>query len=248
MEGKQLTDKEFENIENYLMYRMPEAERASFEQQLSEDKLLQAHVEEVKQLIMAVEASAVADLMDDFHQEIKTSQHNELSPKTKTNLRTLWTPYLVAASFLILIALFSIWYFQSTPAHEKLFARHFVADPGLITPMSAQDNYLFYAGMVDYRMGDYENAIQKWQELLLETPATDTLAYFLGVANLAANNTSEALLWLQKTNEFQESVFRDEMWFYLGLTYLKKGNLSEARNAFLKSETMEANAVLNDLD
>lgn len=247
MEGNQYTEQEFENIENYLMDRMTPVEKSSFEERMTESETLRAKVEELRELITGIEAFAIKNLMDDFHEDMQKSRPADDTDNGKNNTRPFWMPYLIAASLLIFISLLTLWYFQSTPAHEVLFARHFVPDPGLITPMSAEDNFLFYSGMVDYKTGDFASALRKWNELATQSLPSDTLAYFLGVAYLAEHNAVKAILWLEKVKHDQESVFMDDLWFYLGLAHLKMGDTEEAKAILARSSQPEAKALLEDL-
>jgi tetratricopeptide (TPR) repeat protein len=191
------------------------------------------------------------DKLPGYHREMMsiTSRNTTESKPVKTlSPGNSLMPYLIAASFLLLVALAGWWFIFQPSEHEKLFAKHFVADPGLITPMSAGNNFIFYDGMVNYKSGEYARAISKWENLLVGNPSNDTINYFIGVAYLAKNQPTQAIVYFEVVTGIPESAFIDETWFYLGLANLKKGYLHQAREAIKRSEIDEARVVLQDLN
>jgi tetratricopeptide (TPR) repeat protein len=173
------------------------------------------------------------------------------SGKTSQNIRHLtggsFVRYLVAASFLLLLAMSAWWFATQRPAHTKLFAAYFTPDPGLITPMSADADYMFYEAMVDYKLHDYDKAIPKWESLLPHKPDNDTLNYFIGVAELARGNADTAIPYLQFVSTQKESIFGDDAFFYLGMAHLKLGHLTEAAESLENTSNQRGISVLRAL-
>lgn len=247
--GDKYAQQDFERIERYLMGEMDPAERADFEQELSGNTDLQTALEHTRLLVKGIEYAGMKGMMDDFHSNIP--DHSNETEFTQTTLKTIKSrviPYLVAASILLLVVFGAWWLTNLQPAHEKLFARHFQPDPGLITPMSGGADYQFYSGMVDYKSENYENAIEKWNRVLEQKPLNDTLSFFMGVAHLANNDIENALYNLQQAITFDQSEFLDDAWYYLGLTYLKKGKKDDALKAMKESGHDNAAAVVRDME
>ena len=228
---KDISQAEFERIERFLLGRMDEAEQVQFEADLARDEALRLEVGLQRQLLAAVESGSV--------------NVDELPKRQRTlNGRYRW---LAAAASVVLAV--GIWYaaLRQSP-EEKLFAAYFVAPKGLVTPMTATDDYVFYDGMVDYKQENYRQAITKWSPLLQQRPENDTLHFFIGVAHLSAGDALKSIPYLEHTASVTESAFNDEAWFYLGMAMLKIDTTAEARVALAKSQIERSQAVLRRLE
>lgn len=232
-----------EIIERYINGSMTSQELKDFNQLLELDNEFKIKVEDIKTMLLGIEAQSLKEHLDVLHEEIpKTLIRKPADKKIK---------YLsfskIAAAAAVIIAVGSIWFF-STPQNEKLYANHFKPDPGLPTTMSSTNNYDFYDAMVKYKHGDYNIAIDKWKVLSEQKPENDTINYFLGVAHMANKNTSEAIPFLERSVEApDEFVFLNEAYYYLGLAYLKEGNIELAKKNLSLSETDASKLVLSKL-
>ncbi|KJD33498.1 hypothetical protein PK35_06520 [Tamlana nanhaiensis] len=233
MEDKEYISKElFEIIERYIKGNMTLKELQDINQLIELDADFKTKVEEVKTFIHGIEAQALKEKLDDFH-EVAINQPDETP---KNNLRYLnFKRIAVAAAFVI--GLGSIWFF-SIPQNEKLYAKYYKPDPGLPTTMSSTNNFEFYNAMVKYKHGDYKLAIKTWRELANKTPDNDTLNYFIGVAHLANKNVDSAIPFLERTVQTKKAFpFINDANYYLGLAYLKEGNTELAKQFLSKSNT-----------
>ncbi len=241
---------QFEKIEKFLLNDLPEHEKQKFEEELKHNKALRESVDQLRTMIRAVELEGMRDKIGQFHKN--TIESGNVSKKQIKNKPALTipraVPYLVAASVLILMGIGVFWFFSPSLYHERIFSEFFEPDPGLITPMSARSDYLFYDGMIDYKLKDYETAIRKWEDMKNQFAGTDTLHYFLGVAHLALENDEQAIDYLQRALQITSNEFVHETRYYLGLAYLKQGKINEAVNMFEKSEIAESKLVLKRLN
>jgi tetratricopeptide (TPR) repeat protein len=242
-----ITQQELETIERYLDNEMTAAEQESFNATLSQDATLQQLVNEVRALRDGVEAASIKELLETFHSEIpqahsKVVQEPNLMLPRKKNSRFYWG---VAASIVVLFGLY--WILAEKNINEALYAAHFQPDPGLPTTMGTSDNYEFFDAMVDYKLGNYQQAIQKWETQLQGKPENDTLHYFLGVAKLALNREGAAISHLEKVMVQSQSIFIEDTYYYLGLAALKKGNVEAAKTYLEKSGSSASRDVLEDL-
>lgn len=238
---------EFETIERYINRAMDSQERAAFNTKINESPMLAAQVEEVKETILGIESAALSEKLDEFHQEINPVQklQGQETEGNSNNFRKRFMPIAVAASIVLVLGVF--WYNSNGSSSEKLFAKHFTPDPGLPTTMSTTDNYDFYEAMVDYKTKDYKTAIHKWELILDEKPANDTLNYFLGVANLVEGNDEKALSYLEKAANNNNSFLKSDIYFYLGLTYLKENNNIAAKESFKVSGSDKSLKILSEI-
>ncbi len=240
---------QFEKIEKFLLNELPDREKLAFEEELKHDKSLRERVEQVRIMIQAIEREGMQDKIRQFHENTigtKGAQKHLGGKHVFTFHRA--TPYLVAASVLILVTIGLFWFISPSPNNNKIFSEFFEPDPGLITPMSARSDYLFYDGMIDYKLKDYAIAISKWEALKDTFAGSDTLNYFLGVAHLTLENDEQAIEYLQKALQTPDNEFIHETRYYLGLAFLKQGKTNEAIKLFEESEIAESKLVLDRLN
>lgn len=238
-----ISQQEFERIESYILGLMTDEEKKSFEGELNLDPKLRANVKDIKVLLQEVERVSLKESLDEYHSELKATPVVPMLPQKQFN----WKPLAIAASVLLLLAV-SFWIFVGTSTeNEKLFVAYYLPDPGMVTAMGLQTNYEFDRGMVDYKTGDYQAAITRWEKLLAQKPDNDTLNYFLGSAYLAVDDPDQAKSYLEKTTQVESSIFQKEAFWYLGLTEVKAGNFESAKPLLEKSGKPEALELLQKI-
>lgn len=224
-----IPQEEWEQIENYVRNTMPSAEKAAFEAGLSNDPALQRKVNNMRLLLMGLNEGVLHTKLESFHEELPQAAGQRKISRGLSPFKT----WLAAASILLLAGIGGWLLLGKGNSNERVFAAYFKPDPGLITAMSATDNYAFERAMIDYKKGDYPAAIQTWDSLQKEQPANDTLRYFLGAAHLANDNSKAALPYLQASAA--AGFFKDDAVWYLGLALLKEGKKAEAVKALRQS-------------
>ncbi|MGB5417384.1 tetratricopeptide repeat protein [Algibacter sp.] len=232
-----------EIIEQYLNGSMTTQELKDFNQLLELDDEFKVKVKDIKTMLAGIETQNLKEQLDEFHEEIPKTK---VQKPTKSKVRFLsFSKLAIAAS--IILAVGSIWFFN-TPKNEKIYANFFKPDPGLPTTMSNTNNFDFYDAMVNYKHGDYTLAIDKWRVLQEKNPENDSLNYFLGVAYLANKNENVAIPYLERAIEAKDDfAFLGDAYYYLGLAYLKEGNMELAKKHLSLSETDAAKKVLSKL-
>lgn len=214
-----------------------------FNQLLELDDEFKTKVEDVKTMLLSIENQSLKEQLDEFHKDIPKTKVKKSKDK---KVRYLYYSKFAAAAALI-IAVGSIWFF-STPQNEKLYAKHFKPDPGLPTTMSSTDNFEFYDGMVSYKHGDYDIAIDKWKTLNESSPENDTLNYFLGIAFLANKNVPDAIPYLENAADAEDDfALLNDTYYYLGLAYMKEGNIELAKKNLSLCETDASKLILSKL-
>ncbi len=217
-----ISPEDLEKIDRYISGEMEAGEHAAFSAQINADPDLKTKVEEARLLFLGIKEFALQSDLNSFHKELPVKQRTAVT-------RSLFSSktWLVAASVIVLALISFLWIYNRGENDNKLYAKYYEADPGLMTTMGIADDYEFNRGMVDYRSGKYSETIERWEPIAAAQPARDTLQYFLGVAHLAAGNTSSAIRYLNKL-VLMESSFKNEAYWYLGLAHLKEGNKEEA--------------------
>ena len=239
---QEISQADFERIEKYLSNKMAEDEKLDFEKELIVDSVLKSKFDELKALLEGVEKVEFKEVLNQFHQEMEAENKNQ-GEQVWFNRKSL----LVAASVLI-IAIISVLYFNKPKNNEQLFAQFYKTDPGLVTAMSSKEmDYEFERGMVDFKSGEIQSAIERWNPLLAENPASDTLNYFLGVADLELKNTSQAIQRLQNVAGNPQSKFADDANWYLALAYILEDRKTEAVRALNQTSHASKEDLLNQL-
>lgn len=229
----------FEKIEAYLNHSLPASEGEVFAAEIERNPALKQQVQEVQDLITAVEMASLNEKLDIFHQELKPDSDK------KSGFQNVKIFYWAAACGVIVFGLY--FFLQNSNSPEKLFAKHYSPDPGLPTTMSTVDNYTFYDGMVDYKLKKYQEALEKWHPLLQQKPYNDTLNYFVGVTYLALGDTEKALPYIDASLQTNESIFKDDAAFYKALILIKNNEAEAAKKLLKENPSERAQTLLGDL-
>lgn len=237
------TIEQLETIERYLDHTMDAGEKVQFEAQLAKDTSLQEKVAEIRFLIETVETAALKSKLERFHESIKDSKTPIIDAPKRTLIRRRSKSSIYAIAAILVVAFGLLYFMNAETSTEKLFAKHFIPDPGLPTTMSNTSNFDFYDAMVNYKRAEYDLAIAKWEKLLREKPQNDSLQYFLGVSYLAKGNSSLAEEYLQKLSNQPNSIFTNDAIFYRALALLKSGKAEQATQ-LLKANPSDRNAEL----
>jgi len=113
--------------------------------------------------------------------------------------------------------------------------------------MGASDNYLFDRAMVDYKVGDYDAALQIWENLQESKPANDTLNYFIASAYMGKENDEIAISYFQKVIINESSFFRNDALWYTGLALIREKKMKEAISVLEKAEHQDKDRLLAKL-
>lgn len=235
-DNSNITQELLETVERYYNNTMSDQERNDFERRLHNEPQFKLLVEDIKTLILGVENQSLKEQLDTFHKDIPETNH-----KTSSSFFSLRK---LAAAAVIVFAISGFWWF-STPQHERLYSSHFTPDPGLPTAMSGDSNFEFYDAMVNYKQGDFETAIEKWDAI---HPKGDTLNYFLGVAHLANQDQDQAIPFLKKSIDNPKFPLINDAHLYLGLAYLKEGKIELAKKNLILSNIKKSKDILSELD
>ncbi len=209
-----------DRIDSYLLHRMNEQERVSFENRMATDIGLSREVQLQKELIHAIELGALQESLE----EIRHQNLDRVEESNSTESNRYW--YAMAASLLALMTL-GVWMFSKPDPKEKLFSEYVDYDPGLPVPMSASGQYSFYDAMVDYKNELYTSAIGKWSVLLEDDPQNDTLNYYLASAHFRLEEYSRAIPLYLKVAMSESPEFQAKSEWYLALSWIHTGEFEK---------------------
>ena len=240
-----ITQEDFEHIEQYLNKELPAEEAAIFEARMLADEAWRKKISEIKLLITGANEAALEEQLEKYHKNVSGSYPASSKTGRVFNLTKKW---LAAASVLLIISL-TVWVIAGrNTSSEKLYAKFFRPDPGLITAMGSSDDYIFDKAMVEYKEGHYKKAIEAWTALSVKAPGSDTLNYFLGVAYQAMQNDERARVFLSKvTSNYTSAFYKDACW-YLGLSLLKDEEKGKAVSWIKLSGHPKSDELLNAIN
>jgi hypothetical protein len=218
----------FEAIEAYVLDRMPAGDRLSFERRMADDPALRAEVEIERENIRAVELGGMVRMLKEVAREEGAGREGRSDGG--------WSAYLKVAAMIVVLATAAIWWIGRAPTRERLFAEHFVVDPGLPVEMGVAGDPAFADAMVSYKEGHYAEARSKWMPLLQQDPRNDTLLFFTGSAALAAGDADAAITHFVHLVDDPRSAFRERSRWYLFLAYVRMGRSADAKALGLESD------------
>ncbi len=238
-----LSQEDFEQIERYLSGQLDQDQLDQFQARIASDPQFASQVEEIRDLQVGIERAALAARLDSFHSGLSSSE-KEVPVRS---IRPLWFWGVAASFFLVMTA--GVWWImgQKSPGEQR-FQAYFRPDPGLVTSMAGESDYEFDRGMVDYKEGNYAEAISMWEKLLAAKPDSDTLSYFLGSAYLSSKQESRSLVYLEQVAGDPESAFYSEANWYAGLAALKLGQNEKALKFLSASSRPEAQQLISELE
>ncbi len=231
----EITPAEFDEIERYLLQQMSDTESAAFSRQLNDNATLSIKVDDTRLLLLGVKEGMLAEKMKAFHLALKTAQ---------PSVSDLWIKRYLAAAVVFALLILGSWLFFSRNGSQKMYSDYYIQDAGLMTVMGVSENYNFDKAMIDYKLGDYQKAIDAWQKLLITNPANDTLHYFIGSAYMALDQPARAFKNFEWVMKSVKSNFKMDAYWYAGLSLLKQGEQEKASNYIRQSDNSKKDELL----
>lgn len=230
-----------ERIERFLNNEMTGEERDIFSKALAADEQLQQQVDDVRLMMLGIQEQSLQEKLAGFHEGLEAGAPVVNIAARKTLFIKKW---MAAAGAIVLLGTAYLIFRTGNNTNEKLFAKYYTADPGMITAMSTTDNYDFERAMVDYKTGDYASALAAWEKMLQAEPANDTLVYFAGAASIQLKKEKEAKDYFSRIVKDKSSAFYKDACWYLGLVYLKYNNPDSAGYWIERSDHSDKDELL----
>jgi hypothetical protein len=218
----EISQEEFEEIEQYLLGKLSEREQNTFENRMEKDGMLKDEVALQRRLLTAVELGSLEGIL-------------KISTVSETKLKPIGTKrFLLYAAAIIVLFVFGFlgWILTrdfGTGIKKDLYSAYFYPDPGLPVVMSSSNDYIFYDGMVSYKEGKYEEAMELWGKLPTERLSSDTLLYYLGMATLNLDQYQESSKFLGEVVADSQSVFQQKAIWYKALISLRQNENDQAK-------------------
>ena len=215
--------KNIDLIDNYLTGRLSKAEKASFDNALELDPEFVNEFQDVKEIqegVKSLSRKEALSFLKDVEEDITKSESTLNNHKMKKSV--------IAAASLMLIAAFSFFTLSNNtedPTLQSLYSDNFESYNniyGIVRGENDQANNLEAQAFRAYDMGNYSLAAVTFAELV-KVERTALNYFYMGLSNLEASNTEEAIKNLNATlNNFDE--FDSQSKWYLAMAHLSNGD------------------------
>ncbi|MEI6765100.1 MAG: tetratricopeptide repeat protein [Bacteroidota bacterium] len=211
-------------FDNFIGGKMDAAQHAEFEARLEGDE--QFRKEYVRHICMVEGISQYErERLKLFLAGNKTDSNEKKGGPTRS-LKILFA--IAAVLFLLLIPSFVI--YKNIRFPIRIYKQFYYDDPGLPVVMGTSKNHLLDEAMIEYKDKNYTVAQAKLENIASQTPATDTLNYYLGICYLQSNQSEKAIsTFIQITNVASPYYYLSK--YYTGLAYIKLRDYSQAQDA-----------------
>ncbi|WP_025743933.1 tetratricopeptide repeat protein [Aquimarina pacifica] len=209
----------FEHIDQYLSGSLKGKDLESFTNSLKSDKSLQIEVERHSIIRTALQNEGTINFRKNIERIDQEIENEKMVQKTHKQ-KSFWSPSKIAAIFIVLIGLSSIFWFYNSDKKD-LFAAYYVAYPmtELTRGESTVENLQKEIAQ-DYKNGAYQKVIPSLVRLTTNQPTNDQLKIYLGNSYLNTNQEDKAAV-LFATFTKENTFYKDAQWF-LALSYLKQ--------------------------
>src|SRR5690606_15214592 len=216
------TEYDIDLVERYFDNELSEGESALVVKRLKTDAEFKAVFDRERALIRSIRAAGLSrDL-----QLLKEIERG-ISASSQGTVRRIQPWYYAAAAAVVLFAVATVWLFPNRQTPDELFNDYFTPLSNTFAPTLRSETLSQPEAFMYYDRGDYATSASLFGEMLVQEANPDVLLLSAN-ANLAAGNTSvaeEHLLTLIRDFDEYDTPAK----WYLGLCYLKQGNVDKAR-------------------
>ena len=216
---------DIELVKNYVNGTLSQEHREQIEAQLAEDPTYAHEFNQLKEIVESITLF--------HHGELKKKlQSEDRSTKDKSHSGFSSRRWLAMAASLVLIAVSGYFLFFSDPSPQEVYEDFYqpyynVLSTGERGPDQAE---LDAVGL--YEQGRYQEALEVFEQQIVEEPDNSALIFYQGLNYLALEQSDQAIGNLQAVIDQSGGVLTQPAQWYLGLAYLQKGDLENARSVF----------------
>lgn len=217
-----------DQFDAYVRDEAADHERRAIEARLREDAAFAAEWRAHEAALQATERDAVRDRIAAARSRYNVAEGTRTTGREAAVRPLLRRSLAIAAAIAMAIVAGALWFLNDrtelTP--DLLAVSYFEPAIGLPTRLGPAEDMQFEGGMVDYKLGEYELAIAAWAPLLEVRPGSDTLAFYLGVAQLGAKRPGAATELLGRVTA---GPLAAEAQWYRALALLQTGDVEAGR-------------------
>jgi len=219
-------DNKYNLIDSYLMGEMSVKDQTEFENLLRNDSELMKEYLFRKNMNDAISEKDVMDLRDKLN---RITNSSNIFKESKRKLLIITT---LAAVFVGLTVISTLFFFDKSPNSNMLFEQYYTKYPSIVSARSINDSNkekLFLESFLAYETDDYANAIFYMNQLLKKEDSNNLLLFYLAISELEQDKLKESEEHLKILIQNKKHIFWEQAHWYLALNYIKQDNISEAK-------------------
>lgn len=243
-------EERYDIFEKYLRGTLNGLEQKELENNLASNPDLRKELELHKGVHQAIGDKK----LQYFTELVQESESKYLDKKQKNNISFLkkYSRQIAIGAAVVFLAVMSYLFLFPKPTAEKLFAEYFEPynAPGTFRSedLATLDND-FISALARYDEGAYGEAAEYFSKTLEKNPGKDIAVFLRGVSYLAVDSLALAEADLKAVVADEESLFQDQGKWYLGMVYLRMGEIGNAKMVFEKMERKEkVEDLLGEID
>jgi hypothetical protein len=219
-------------IDNYVDGDMDETGRRNFEAELAINKNLafEYRLDKDIQDVLSQE-----DLLDLRAKCFDAQQELNLSSRKLARVVQLTRKYWYAAASVLLIVLITGGLFLLNPggySPEKLFKMYYKSGETIGVSRSGNENMV--EALRCFSRNDFHSAGLLFDKILINDPQNFAVMFYSGISNIELKDYSKASLMFEAIIQNGDNLYIENAEWYLGLSRLAAGKLTEAENSFTK--------------
>jgi hypothetical protein len=229
--------------DDYLHGNLSGATLQDFEAKLANDADFRESFELHKETVRLIEIAAFKKQLQQISETATVASSTEKKETRTIQISRTW--FAAAAAMIAVVIVFSYQYMNRPSGPNNLYAKYYSPDAGMPSMMGTSENYSFDDAMVDYKSAEYKEAARKLEALHYNTPANDTVSYYLALSYMGKEDYKAAMPLLKSLSE-KENRFRYKAQWYYSLDLLRLEQYEEARNLLSQISQEKENPFSED--
>ena len=225
-----------EEIEGYIYNELTEEELASFEAELSSNRVLAGEIELIRDIDMALKESEVIQLrnnLQDIAAKIASEKQTELSFVTRFKARKVILSS-VAASLILLLGITGLLTRQAS--QDKLYQKFYATyqTSGINRSANEPADQAFATALQKFDGQDYGAALNLLQEVISRNQNNTVAHFYTGASLQETGKYRDAISEYQMVIVDKDNLFIEQAQWYIGLCYLQTNENKKAYQHFKK--------------
>jgi len=215
-------------IQKYLDNELSESELSEFEGLIKKHSELRDEIQLYRKV-----SSAIADpSLENFKNELDQIHVQNFGSGISINTKQSKQWYLIAASFVILVTLASVFLFQGSEVNSSDVFEKYYHPLESNYSRSIDDKFdAFGLAMNDYNNEHYDFAFAQFSEIVDINSENYAARLYLGVCGIEIGEYKTAENQFKMIIESKDAFFIQDAEWYLSLLYLKMNQLEKAKSA-----------------
>jgi len=225
-----------EEIEGYIYNQLSDEQLTSFEAELSENKDLQAEINLIRSIDLAINESDVMQLRGNIQNiagQIAAEKQTERSFTGKFKARKV-VYAAIAASLIIMLSISGLLSRQASQGelYQKFYTTY--QPTGINRSASLTSNKTLSEGLQKFDNQDYQTAINLFQKVIENDQSNMVGHFYAGVSLQETGKYLKAINQYQTVLTDKDNLFVEQANWYIGLCYLQTSEDRKAYSQFKK--------------